>query len=140
MKLRFNKSVSTISGLHVLFLTGCVHFTSVNRAELENSGHMEDLAPGEPAVLATGTPEQIRAAAVADARADIATGHLRIAFTGGIAAWPVGVPERDFELVKPYPRVPLPTGCTSSCLQQAAIYAEAYNGGILPVLRQQKNL
>jgi len=123
---------------YVLVFTGCAHFTPVHPAELENSGRVEDLAPGEPVILATGTPEEIREAAIADARADIAAGRPRIAFTGGIASWPVGVPEKDFKLVKSCPRVPLPIGCTSPWLQQAAIYAAAYNREILPVLRQQK--
>ena len=132
-------AVSMLLSGYVLFSAGCAHFTHMHSAELENPRHMEDLRSGEPAILATGTSKQIRETAIADARADIAAGRPRIAFTGGFASWPVGVPEKEFELVRPWPRVPLPTGCTSPWLQQAAIYAEAYNREILSVLRQQRN-
>ena len=101
---------------------------------------MEDLQPGGPAILATGSPEEIRQAAISDARDDIMAKRLRIAITGGIAAGPVGVPEKYLTAVQRYPTVPLPCGCTSSWLKEAGIYAEAYNREILPYLLNQNKL
>lgn len=113
-----------------MLLSGCQ--TTVH--ESGDFNHISDLQPGSPAILATGSPEEIQQAAVSDARADIATERPRIAITGGIVAGPVGVPEKYLSIVQRYPTVPLPCGCTSSWLKEAGIYAEAYNREILPYL------
>ena len=135
MKSRLTKhlAVTVALSIQVIIFGGCTHLTSCAHP-IETSNHLEDLAPDDPASLATGSSEQIREAAIADARADIAASRPRIAFTGGIGSWPVGVSEKYFKVVEPYPRVPLPTGCTSSWLREAAIYAEAYNKEILHYL------
>jgi hypothetical protein len=133
MKSRFNNYVTSIMTFCIcsFLLTGCAHLET---AETSTSSHLGDLMPGQPQILETGTPEEIRQVAIADARADIAAGKPRIAITGGIAAWPTGVSEKYFKLVLSYPRVDLPSGCTSPCLGQAATYAEAYNKEILPYI------
>jgi len=131
-------TVIALFSLQAFLITGCAH-SDRHQIGLETFHQREDLTPEAPVVLATGTEEQIRHAAILDARADIATRRLRIAFTGSIASWPVGVPEKYFKMVEPYPRVPLPTGCTSSWLREARIYAEAYNQEILPYLIERKN-
>jgi len=89
--------------------------------------------PG-PSILRTGSPREIRTAAKADARADIAAGEPRVAYTGGFACWAVGIPDECGELVKSLPKVPLPCGCSHPLLGSATIYAEAYNKEILPYL------
>jgi hypothetical protein len=91
-----------------------------------------------PAILNIGMPREIRTTAINAARGDIKAGKPRIAFTGGFASRPVGVSIDDFNLVKDLPRVPLPSGCTEPLLQQAGIYAEAYNKEILPYLKTHK--
>jgi hypothetical protein len=138
MQARFNKYAAAISlfVFQIAFLTGC-------RTPVGESGqfdHMGSLQSGAPAILATGSPEEIRQTAVADARADIAAHKPRIAITGGYAAWPTGVPPEYFEMVRRYPAVPLPCGCTSAWLKEAAIYAEAYNHQILPYLLNQNQV
>jgi hypothetical protein len=87
-----------------------------------------------PTILRAGSSREIRAAAIVDARADIAAGRPRIACTGGFASWPVGIPPEDFDLVKDLPKVPLPCGCTHPLLGPATIYAEAYNKEMFPYL------
>lgn len=141
MKSQLNRSlmVTVALGLNVIFFSGCTHLTSCGHP-IETSNHPDSLTPDEPAVLASGILEQIRLAAIADAQADIAASRPRIAFTGGYASGPVGVPEKYFALVEPYPKVPLPTGCTSSWLREASIYAEAYNKEILPYLLSNQEL
>jgi hypothetical protein len=123
MKALLNKNASAISlfAFQIVFLTGCQ-------------------TPYGPAILATGSPEEIRQQAIADARADIGASGPRIAITGGFAAWPTGVPEEYFKTVMRYPSVPLPCGCTSPWLKEAAIYAEAYNLEILPHLLKQNEI
>jgi hypothetical protein len=96
--------------------------------------------PEGPSVLETGTEEEIRRLALTTARADIAAGKPRIAFTGGFASMAVGVPREHLALVEKLPRVPLPTGCTTSLLNQATIYAEAYNKEILPYIISEHEL
>jgi hypothetical protein len=90
-------------------------------------------APQGPAILKTGTPEEIRNSAITTARADIAAGKPRVAYTGGIASQAVGVPIENLTLVKKLPKVPLPSGCIDN-LEEATIYAEAYNKEVLPYL------
>ncbi len=138
MSSRFLNALSAIALaiFQIVSLTGCQ--TRVDESGVFN--HISDLQPGGPAILATGRPEEIRQAAISDARADIAANRPRIAITGGIAAWPVGVPEKYFTIVQRYPTVPLPCGCTSSWLKEAGIYAEAYNHEILPYLLNQNKL
>jgi hypothetical protein len=94
----------------------------------------EASARGWPAVLQNGDRQEIQAAAIEDARADIAAGKPRVAFTGGIVSWAVGIPPGDMDKIKNFATVPLPCGCTEPLLEQAAIYAEAYNKEILPYL------
>lgn len=134
MKARFHQYAAAVS--FFVFLTGCQ--TPVNESGVYN--HMESLQPGGPAILAMGSPEEIRQTAIADARADIAARKPRIAITGGFAAGPTGVPPKYFEMVRQYPAVPLPCGCTSVWLEEAAIYAEAYNLEILPHLLKQNEI
>jgi hypothetical protein len=87
-----------------------------------------------PAILDNGSRREIQAAAVEAARADIAAGRPKVAWTGGFACWAVGVPIEHIGLVKNLPNIPLPCGCTEPLLEQAAIYAEAYNKEVLPYL------
>ena len=132
MKSQFIKGVTALAVLvfQIVSFTGC----QSRGHEFGDFNHMSDLQPGGPAILATGSPEEIRQAAVSDARADIATERPRVATTGGIVTGPVGVPEKYLTIVQRYPVVPLPCGCTSSWLKEAGIYAEAYNREILPYL------
>src|SRR5579864_8868039 len=122
-------------------LTGC---PSVQPCHIQTASCNETLqrtAAGScdwPAILNIGMPREIRTTAINAARGDIKAGKPRIAFSGGIASWPVGVSIDDFNLVKNLPRVPLPCGCTEPLLQQAGIYAEAYNKEILPYLKADK--
>lgn len=90
--------------------------------------------PKGPPVLASGDDAQIRLAAVADARADIAAGHPRVAYAGTIGVWPVGIPDEHLHLVKNLSEVPLPNGCTDSLALRAQVYAKAYNEVILQFL------
>jgi len=134
MKSRLNKylKLTVASSICATFLTGCAH---LQKCDIPDD--LGALPSGTPAILAIGTSDQIRQAAIADARTDVAARRPKIAITGGFAAWPVGVPEKYFQLVQSYPQVPLPCGCTSPWLQQAGIYAEAYNHEILPYLLSQ---
>jgi len=84
-----------------------------------------------PAILENGSPAEIEAAAIIDARADIAANRPRVAITGGYVAWAVGIPNEQLHLVKQLPPVPLPSGCTSPRLAEAEVYARAYNQVIL---------
>jgi hypothetical protein len=68
----------------------------------------------------------------------MAAGKPRVAVTGGFLCLAVGIPDEDLELTKNLPSVPLPCGCTADHLDQAAVYAEAYNEEILPYLRKLK--
>ena len=129
------KFVATM--LLLVALTGCV---TVQPYSLNQTASSDETMPGVrtaewPPVLKTGMPKDIRTAAIAAARGDIADGKPRIAFTGGFASWPIGLSADDFKLVKDLPRVPLPCGCTEPLLQQASIYAEAYNKEILPYIK-----
>jgi hypothetical protein len=128
-KLFFN-SCAIIAVLLAL-LTGCATGTH------DQGGWF----PDGPAVLKTGSPEDIRSEAIATARADIAEGKPRVAWTGGIVAQPTGIPQEYFPLLSKLklPSVPLPSGCTHPLLQQAAIYAEAYNKEILPYILNSNN-
>jgi len=137
-RLKFS-TVIVLTSLQMLIITGCADLNNGCLRPAETSNHMEDLTSDEPAILATRNPEQIREAAIADARTDIAARRLRIAFTGGIVSWPTGVPEKCFKTVASYPRVHLPSGCTSSWLTEATIYAEAYNQEMLPALIEDQN-
>lgn len=112
--------------LPVVFVTGCGTLYGPQRCL-------------GPSILQTGSATEIRSTAIANARADIAASKPRIAFTGGFACMAVGVPEEDRELIKNLPNVPLPCGCTEPCLEQAAVYAEAYNQEMLPYLLKLKN-
>ena len=133
MKTRINRFLAALVTLSMcIAFIGCAH---LQKCEISNQ--MEDLRPDQPAILATGTPEQIRQTAIADARADIAASRPRIAITGSIVTWPMGVPDKYLNLVAPYPKISLPCGCTSTWLKQAATYAEAYNQEILPYLLSQ---
>ena len=134
IKLKTKCVAIAVLAVQIGFLTGCQ--TRVNEHGVFN--HMSDLTPDEPAILATGNTEEIRKAAITDARADIGANKPKVAITGGIAAWPVGVPEKYFDLVERLPKVPLPAGCTSPMLREAGIYAEAYNGEILSYLLHKK--
>jgi hypothetical protein len=131
MKSRFKALFLIVLPIfQIILISGC-------QTRVDESGdfkHMSELQSGGPAILATGSREEIKQAAILDARADIAANRPRIAITGGIAAWPVGVPEKYLTIVQRYPNVPLPCGCTSSWLKEAGIYAEAYNREILPYL------
>lgn len=90
--------------------------------------------PDGPAILRTGTLKEISDEATATARGDIASGRPRVAWTGGFASQPVGIPFDKWYLIKKLPTVPLPTGCTEPNLKEAAVYAEAYNKEILAYL------
>jgi hypothetical protein len=131
MKSRFKALLMIVLPIfQIMLLSGC----QTRFDESADFNHRSDLQPGGPAILATGSREEIRQGAISDARADIAAARPRIAITGGIAAWPVGVPAKYLDIVQRYPTVPLPCGCTSSWLKEAGIYAEAYNREILPYL------
>jgi hypothetical protein len=119
-------------------LTGCQFFGRVQKCQLPAPAS-EARARGWPAVLDYRNRQEIQAAAVADARTDIAVGKPRAAWTGGIASWAVGVPVEYIGLLKNLPNVPLPSGCTEPLLEQASIYAEAYNGEILAYLLHKQN-
>jgi hypothetical protein len=90
-----------------------------------------------PAILKSSDRDQIRAAGRTDALADIKDGHPRICFTGGYAAFPVGVSEKYWPVIKNLPTVPLPVGCTEPLLGPAAEYAAAYNTEIMHYLDSQ---
>jgi len=88
----------------------------------------------EPPAYLSGDEREIKTRARADALADIASGHPQICFTGGIAAFPMGVPEKYFDAIKQFPKIPLPAGCTEPLLGVASIYANAYNTEIVHYL------
>jgi hypothetical protein len=133
MKMRLNRFLAALVTLSMgITFIGCAH---LQKCEISN--HMEDLMPDQPAILATGTPEQIRQTAIADARADIAASRPRIAITGSIVTWPMGVPDKYLNLVSLYPKISLPCGCSSAWLGKAATYAEAYTPEILTYLLSQ---
>ena len=90
-----------------------------------------------PPILKTGSDAEIRADAVRAARADMAAGKPRVAFSGGIASWPIGIPQEHWHLVERLPKVPLPSGCTVPYLAQASVYAEAYNKEMLGYLLER---
>ena len=90
--------------------------------------------PTGPTILRTGSREQIQETAIADARADIATGKPRIAYTGGIVAEAVGVPSEHLHLMQGLPTLPLPSRCTDPLVGPASTYAETYNKEILNYL------
>jgi hypothetical protein len=122
------------AALALSLLTGCTFFEErPQKCDLPMPAR-EAQARGWPAVLDNGNRQEIQAAAIADAQADIAASRPRVAWTGGIASWAVGVPIEDIGLVKNLPNIPLPCGCTEPLLEQAAIYAEAYNKEVLPYL------
>jgi hypothetical protein len=152
MKIFFPQS-STVAKCHVFLalalLTGCQTNVNDALATYRTDSHLQDgvlliaTAPAYllwirtakgPEILRTGTPEEIRTSAAATARADIAAGKPRVAFTGSVASMPVGIPPEYFSLANKLPKVPLPSGCMATDLEQATIYAEAYNKEILPYL------
>jgi hypothetical protein len=128
-----------LAAIALSLLTGCQFFERVQKCQLSTPAS-EACARGWPAVLDYGNRQEIQAAAVADARTDIAAGKPRVAWTGGIASWAVGVPVEYIGLVKNLPNVPLPSGCTEPLLEQAAIYAKAYNTEVLPYLISQNEV
>lgn len=87
-----------------------------------------------PSILAAGTSEEIQAAAIAAARADLKASQPKVAHTGTIVAWPVGIPDEHLHLVKNLRQLSLPSGCTNPLAGAAHIYAEAYNKEILAYL------
>lgn len=121
------------AALALSLLTGCTFFERPQKCDLPMPTR-EAHAREWPAVLDNGNRQEIQAAAIADAQADIAARRPRAAWTGGIACWAVGVPVENIDLVKNLPNIPLPCGCTEPLLGPAAIYAEAYNKEVLPYL------
>ena len=82
------------------------------------------------------SPEAGRAAA----RADIASGHMRIYIAGTEAAGPVGVGARDLAFVSALPRDrSLPIGCTVPHAGEAIGFATAYNREIIRHLRHARS-
>ena len=78
------------------------------------------------------------AAAEAEARRDIAAGHLKIYVAGGRASSEVGVSAADQHLVRALPHDRrLSFGCTDHDLPQHVAYAEAYNRLVVRYLRSR---
>ncbi len=80
-----------------------------------------------PTVLWWGTDQDIRAAAVATAQADLASNAPRLAVAGTIAANPVGIDWGSRELLADLPTFQLPSGCTHPLADESITYAHAYN-------------
>lgn len=79
-------------------------------------------------------------AAEAEARRDIASGHMKVYLAGGYAILEVGVTPGDHHLVEHLPLDhSLPAGCTEPHASEAAEYAEAYNRAIIRHLRIRPN-
>ena len=85
-----------------------------------------------PTILWRGTDENIQAAAREAAHADIAAGSLRVAISGTDDPAPYGIPQASWPLVRSYPTLDLPSGCTARLAREGRLYGEAYNEVVAP--------
>lgn len=77
-------------------------------------------------------------AALAEAAADIKSGHLKIYMAGGIVYTAPGLKQGDDALVAKLPRDnSLPAGCTAPHAPEAFEYATVYNEAIAAYLREK---
>ena len=82
--------------------------------------------------LHDATKGEIRACAIAQAQEDIRRGTPHVARTGGRASFAWNIPQDMACHVEHLPEVPhLPTGCSDPLLNQAQIFAAAYNGELV---------